>query len=137
MVSHPLAPETHRLVGTDIGQMKRTAYLVNVARGEVIDDDALVAALCERRIGGAALDVFTERPLPRDHSCLALDNVVLTLHVAGLTVESLHRMSKIACEETVRILRGKRPVNLVHREVWAASSRRGARGGGARDQKKG
>ena len=122
----PLTPQTHRLVGADlIGRMKSTACLVNAARGEVIDDDALVAALRERRIGGAALDVFAAQPLPRGHPYLSLDNLVLTPHLAGLTVESMQRMSKIACEEAVRMLRGEQPVNSVNPEVWHSSRRRG------------
>lgn len=123
----PLTPQTTGLVSADlIGRMKPTACLVNVARGPVVDEGALIAALRDHRIAGAVFDVFTEQPLARDHPYLTLDNVLLTPHLGGLTPESMRRMGVIACEETVRILRGERPVNFVNPEVWDAAQRRAA-----------
>lgn len=115
----PLTPETRHLVNAErLAAMKPTAALINVARGPVIDEAALVAALLARRIRGAVLDVFDEQPLKRDHPLLTLDNVVLTPHAAGITEDSMKNMSKGASEEAVRLLRFERPANLCNPEVW-------------------
>jgi len=66
--------------------MKRSAWLLNVARGAVVEEDALIAALRDRRIGGAVLDVFNREPLPAEHPFWALDNVAITPHIAGPSV---------------------------------------------------
>lgn len=116
----PLTDETRGLADhARIGRMKPAALLINVARGPVVDDDALLAALSEGRIGGAALDVFTTQPLPHDHPYLGFDNVVLTPHAAGITQESMLRMGMGAAEEAVRVLRGELPVNLCNPEAVA------------------
>ena len=118
-LSCPLTAETRNLVNEErIGMMKPTACIVNVARGPIIDENALVAALRARRIGGAALDVYHVQPLPRDHPLLGLENVVLTPHAAGLTRESMARMSQGAAQEVLRLLAGEKPQNLVNPEVW-------------------
>ena len=104
--------------------MKKNAYLINVSRGQLIDDEALVAALREQRIAGAALDVFSEQPIPREHPIRSLPNVLLTPHFAGLTAESMERIGRIACEEAMRFLRGKRPLNLANPEIWEEAQRR-------------
>jgi D-3-phosphoglycerate dehydrogenase len=115
----PLTPETRHLVNAQrLALMKPNAVIVNAARGPVIDEAALVEALRDRRIGGAALDVFAEQPLRRDHPFLGLDNVLLTPHAAGITEESMKNMSRGAAEETVRLLRFERPVNLCNAEIW-------------------
>ena len=115
----PLTPETRHLVNAErLAAMKPTAALINVARGPVIDEAALVAALQARRIRGAVLDVFDEQPLKCDHPLLTLDNVVLTPHAAGITEDSMKNMSKGAAEEAVRLLRFERPANLCNPEVW-------------------
>jgi phosphoglycerate dehydrogenase-like enzyme len=80
----PLSPETRDLIGAAaLAAMKPTAWLINVARGEVVDEGALLAVLRERRIAGAVLDVFTHEPLPARHPFWDLDNVVVTPHIAG------------------------------------------------------
>jgi D-3-phosphoglycerate dehydrogenase len=118
----PLTPETQGLLDERrIGLLKKNAFVVNVSRGPVLDEPALVAALRERRIGGAALDVYATQPLPRDSVLFALDNVILSPHLAGITAESMQSMSRIACEETLRILAGDKPVNLCNPEVWERS----------------
>lgn len=118
----PLTAETkHLLDARRIGLMKPNAILVNAARGAVTDELALAAALRERRIAGAVIDVFEEQPLRRDHPFLALDNVLLTPHSAGLTIEATRRTSIGAAEEALRMLRGERPLNLVNAEIWAQS----------------
>ncbi|MEW9806056.1 hydroxyacid dehydrogenase [Mesorhizobium sp. ZMM04-5] len=114
----PLTPETTGLVGRErIGLMKPGALLINVARGPVVDDAALIDALSAGHIGGAALDVFTTQPLPADHPYLGFDNVIVTPHMAGITEESMMRMGIGAAEETVRVLNGELPVNLRNPEV--------------------
>jgi D-3-phosphoglycerate dehydrogenase len=116
----PLTAETRGIIDArHIGLMKSTAILVNVSRGAVIDDDALVAALQAGRIGGAVLDVFTEQPLPEGHPYFSFDNVVITPHMAGITEESMMRMGVGAAEEALRVLAGELPVNLRNPEVVA------------------
>ncbi len=123
----PLTPETRHLADARrIALMKSTAFLVNVARGPVVDQAALVAALRQRRIAGAGLDVFEQQPLAPDDALLELDNVVLTPHLAGLSVESMRRMSVIAAEDTLRILAGDKPVNFFNPEAWPAALKRRA-----------
>lgn len=116
----PLTAETHHLLNARrLALMRPHALLVNVARGAVLDESALTDLLRQRRIGGAALDVFAEQPLAPSHPLRQLDNVLMTPHVAGLTVESMVRMSEGAADETLRLLAGERPLNLVNPEVWA------------------
>lgn len=84
VIAIPYGPETEGLVGAEvIAAMKPTAILVNLARGRVVDEDALVDALREGRIGGAGLDVFATEPLPPDSPLWVLDNVLVTPHLAG------------------------------------------------------
>jgi glyoxylate/hydroxypyruvate reductase A len=84
VVTVPLHPGTRGLIGArELAAMRRDAYLINVARGPVVDERALLAALRARRIAGAVLDVFDEEPLPRRHPLWSLDNVVVTPHVSG------------------------------------------------------
>ncbi|MET0598141.1 MAG: hydroxyacid dehydrogenase [Mesorhizobium sp.] len=121
----PLTPETSGLVGAGfIARMKPSAMLVNVARGAVVDEAALVAALRQGRLAGAALDVFATQPLPPDHPFLGFDNVILTPHMAGITQESMARMGKGAAAETLRVLAGGLPQNLVNPQAVAAYRRR-------------
>ena len=114
----PLTPETTGLIGRDrIQRMRPGALLVNVSRGPVVDDAALIEALSAGRIGGAALDVFVTQPLPPDHPYFGFDNVIVTPHMAGITEESMMRMGVGAAEEAIRVLQGELPVNLRNPEV--------------------
>lgn len=116
----PLTGSTRGLIDARrLSLMPRHAVLVNVARGAVVVEDALVAALQARRIGGAALDVFDEQPLSDGHPLLSLDNVVLTPHAAGLTRQSMRCMSLGAAEEVRRLLAGQLPRNLVNAAALA------------------
>lgn len=109
----PLTPETTGLLSRErIGRMKAGAILVNVSRGPVVDDAALISALQEGRIGGAALDVFSTQPLPSGHPYFGFDNVIVTPHLAGITEESMMRMGTGAAAEAIRVLTGDLPVNL-------------------------
>lgn len=115
----PLTAETKGLASrARIASMRKNSVLVNVARGPVVDEAAITEALQQRRIRGAALDVFDRQPLAADHPLMKLDNVVLTPHQAGLTVEAVERMSEHAARDVVRLLRGEKPANFVNPEVW-------------------
>jgi D-3-phosphoglycerate dehydrogenase / 2-oxoglutarate reductase len=119
LLSCPLTADTKHLVNRErLAMMKPSAALINAARGPVIDEMALVEALAAKRIRGAVLDVYEQQPLRRDHPLLALDNVILSPHAAGLTDESVKRMSQGAAEEAVRLLAWERPVSLCNPEVW-------------------
>ncbi len=125
VISTPLTPQTHRLFNAErIARMKPTAWLVNVGRGPVIEEAALVAALRERRIGGAMLDVYEHYRLEPGHPYFSLNNVVLTPHLAGMTKESRRRMGRQAAEDTLRMLAGERPTHFVNPEVWDLFSSR-------------
>ena len=114
----PLTPETTGLIGPDrIARMKPGALLINVSRGPVVDDAALVEALSSGHVGGAALDVFATQPLPPDHPYFSFDNVIITPHMAGITEESMMRMGIGAAEEAIRVLAGELPLNLRNPEV--------------------
>jgi D-3-phosphoglycerate dehydrogenase / 2-oxoglutarate reductase len=116
----PLTPETHHLFNAKrIAAMKSSAWLINVGRGAVIEEAALVEALQQRRIAGAMLDVYEHYRLGPGHPLFSLDNAVLTPHLAGMTQESRKRMGVAAAEETLRMLSGERPLNLVNPEAWS------------------
>jgi phosphoglycerate dehydrogenase-like enzyme len=84
VVTVPLSADTQGLIGAaELAAMKPSAWLINIARGPVVDETALLHALSERRIGGAALDVFDQEPLPAEHPYWGLDNLILTPHIAG------------------------------------------------------
>jgi len=115
VVACPLNSETRHLFNaTRIASMKKSAWLINVGRGPVVDEAALVAALRERSIAGAMLDVYEHYRLEPGHPLLSLDNAVLTPHLAGMTVESRARMSVAAAEEMLRMLAGEPPRNFVN-----------------------
>ena len=119
VITCPLTPETHHLFNRDrLAKMKGSAWLINVGRGAVIDESALIEALQAKAIAGAMLDVYEHYRLEPGHALLSLDNAVLTPHLAGMTQESRKRMGTIAAEETLRMLAGERPVNFVNPEVW-------------------
>ena len=113
-----LTDETRGLIGErEIGLMKRTAYLVNVARGSIVDERALVRALDKKRIAGAGIDVFEKEPPDPSNPLLKFEDVVVTAHMAGASAESLKRISMTVAEEAVRILRGEEPKFLVNKEL--------------------
>ena len=104
----PLTAETHRLIGrAELARMKPTAILINVARGAVIDTEALTEALAARRIYAAALDVTDPEPLPRDHPLLRLDNVIITPHLGSATEQTRQRMAEISVENLLAGLSGQ------------------------------
>jgi D-3-phosphoglycerate dehydrogenase len=115
VVTCPLTPQTRHLFNRQkLALMQPAAWLINVGRGPVVEEAALVAALQERRIAGAMLDVYEHYRLAPGHPLLALDNVILTPHLAGMTRESRARMSVAAAEDMVRMLAGEPPRNFVN-----------------------
>jgi len=117
----PLLAETRHMMGAEQFRiMKPTAILVNTSRGPVVDEAALGAALEEGVIAGAGIDVFENEP--RVHpTLLRLDNVVLAPHIASASVDTRRKMSMMAVENAVAALEGRRPANLVNRELWVAN----------------
>lgn len=125
VVTCPLTPETHHLFNrARIGTMKPTAWLINVGRGAVVEEAALIEALREKRIAGAMLDVYEHYRLEPGHPLLALENAVLTPHLSGMTQESRRRMGTAVAEDTLRMLAGERPRHFVNPEVWEKSHAR-------------
>jgi D-3-phosphoglycerate dehydrogenase len=119
VIACPLNPQTHHLFNAArLGAMKTSAWLINVGRGPVIDEQALIEALRARRIAGAMLDVYEHYRIEAGHALLALDNALLTPHLAGSTRESRARASVRAADETLRMLAGEKPRNLVNPEAW-------------------
>jgi phosphoglycerate dehydrogenase-like enzyme len=113
-----LTLETRRMIGAaQLALMKPTAFFINVARGELVDQVALVTALQERRIAGAGLDVFEVEPLPVHDPLLELDNVILTPHWLPATVEVWRATGRAMAEGMLRAARGELPENIVNQEV--------------------
>ncbi|MEZ2388843.1 2-hydroxyacid dehydrogenase [bacterium RCC_150] len=105
----PYGPATHHLIGAEqLAAMKSSAYLVNTARGPIIDEGALATALREGRIAGAGLDVFEREPQV-DPGLLELENVVLVPHLGSATVETRTAMAMLAADNTLAVLSGERP----------------------------
>ncbi len=98
--------------------MQRHAYFITTARGGIHDEAALAAALTAKQISGAGLDVWEDEPPPSDHPLLHFDNVVVSPHTAGITRQSRHNIAKIAAEQMLDILDGKKPPRLLNPEVW-------------------
>jgi phosphoglycerate dehydrogenase-like enzyme len=118
LVNCPLTPQTRGLIGAaQLAMMKPTSYLVNTARGPIVDEGALIESLQAGRIAGAALDVFAAEPLPADSPLCTLDNVILTSHSVGWTEELFRDMGRIDCEGVLAVSRGEAPANVVNREV--------------------
>jgi len=97
--------------------MKPTAFLINTARGPIVDEAALITTLEDRKIAGAALDVFETEPLPAGSPLTKLDNVILTSHSIGWTEELFRDMGRIDCEGALAVMRGDAPANVVNRDV--------------------
>ena len=118
VISLPLTPETERLIGEgELRAMKPSAYLVNVSRGEIVDELALIKALQEGWIAGAGLDVFEKEPLSPDSPLYDLDNVILSPHVAGFSPHYDERASDLFAENLRRYLAGEELLNLVDKEA--------------------
>ena len=124
-VNCPLTAETRGMIGAaQYAKMRPEAYFITTARGSIHDEMALAAALKERRIAGAGLDVWEKEPPPVDHPLLALDNVIVSPHSAGVTKQARANLATMAAEQILAILDGKRPPRMLNPEVWPAFARR-------------
>jgi len=113
----PLFPNTHHLIGKDqFKMMKKTAVLINTARGPVVDEEALVEALKTGEIWAAGLDVYEKEPTVH-HELLKMDNVVLAPHIASASIQTREEMGRIAAENIVLFLNGKKPLTPVNPAV--------------------
>jgi D-3-phosphoglycerate dehydrogenase / 2-oxoglutarate reductase len=110
-VHAPLTPATRGLFNAEVfGKMKKGAFLINTARGPLVDEDALVAALDGGQLGGAALDVVAVEPLPKESRLIGRDNVILTPHTAFYSLEALNELQTKCAADVARVLSGETPV---------------------------
>ena len=114
----PLIPETRNMIGAaELAAMKPTAFLINCARGPLIDEDALYDALANNRIGGVGLDVLVDAHPAPDHPLLRLENAIITPHVAFFSEEAVLELEERAAGEVAAVLQGRMPENLVNKDV--------------------
>jgi D-3-phosphoglycerate dehydrogenase / 2-oxoglutarate reductase len=124
-ISCPLTKESRGMIGArEFALMQPHAFFITTARGFIHDEAALEDALRHRRIAGAGLDVWAKEPPPPDHPLLQFDNVLASPHTAGVTREARMNMGKIAAEQILDTLDGKRPPRIINPEVWPAYARR-------------
>jgi phosphoglycerate dehydrogenase-like enzyme len=117
-VNCPLNAATRGMLGArELALMKPSAYLINCARGAIVDEAALVDALTRGRIAGAGLDVFAVEPIRSGHPLLALENVIVTPHAAGRTEESIRDTSLSACRSILAVSKGELPKYIANRDV--------------------
>ena len=115
----PLTNETRGLIGArELALMKPDAYLINTARGGIVDEDALFDALAHDRLGGAALDCFAQEPVTAPHRFGALDNVLLAPHSIAWTDELFRDIGRSTCQVMVDLSHGKRPAGVINPEVF-------------------
>jgi phosphoglycerate dehydrogenase-like enzyme len=113
----PLTPETHHIIGeAELKAMKPTSYIVNIGRGSLIDEEALIRALDGKGIAGAGLDVTAIEPLPTDSRLWDFENVILTPHVAGGMEDYMLRANDLFCDNLRRYLAGKKLLNVINRK---------------------
>lgn len=116
----PLTPQTRGLIGTaELLQMKRSALLVNVSRGPIVNQSALTEALRRGHIAGAALDVWDPEPPSPDTLLLSMTNVIATPHMAAMTWEGRQRSNEAAASQVLLVLTGERPPNLLNPDAWS------------------
>jgi D-3-phosphoglycerate dehydrogenase len=118
-ISCPLAKDSRGMIGArQFALMQPHAYFITTARGFIHDEAALLEALRNRQIAGAGLDVWAKEPPPPDHPLLQFDNVIASPHTAGVTTEARMNMGRIAAEQMLEALDGKRPPRMINPEVW-------------------
>jgi phosphoglycerate dehydrogenase-like enzyme len=116
IIQIPLTKDTEGMFGEkELHHMKRTAYLVNASRGNIIKEDELIRALKEGWIAGAALDTFATEPLPENSPLWNMRNVIITPHVAGLTPHYMERLTDLFCENLRRFMNDKPLINIVNK----------------------
>ncbi|MGH9327717.1 MAG: NAD(P)-dependent oxidoreductase [Terriglobia bacterium] len=124
-VNCPLNAKTRGMItARHLALMKPTAYLINTARGSIVDEAALVNALEQKKIAGAALDVFDTEPIPPNHPLLKLKNVIVTPHLIGRTEEGIRKTSLSACRSVLAVAQGLAPPYVVNPEALASSLER-------------
>lgn len=122
----PLTAETEGLIGAEqFALMRPETLFINIARGKVVDEQALIEALRKGQIRGAGLDVFEREPLPADSALLQMDNVVATPHMGSATFETREAMARCAVENMLSALAGQRPRDLVNEGAWRADNSSG------------
>ena len=112
------AETRHMINARTLACMKPECYLINTARGTVVDEAALVEALQKKRIAGAAMDVYDPEPPRQGNPLLHMDNVIVTPHFCAMTAESLYNMGTVVAQGVLDVLAGKRPQYLVNPEIW-------------------
>lgn len=118
----PLTPDSRHLINAErLAQMKKGSFLINCARGGVVDESALADALDSGHLAGAGLDVFSVEPPPPDHPLLNRDNVVATPHVAGGSIEGKNRIYSTAILQCLDVLEGRRPPHVLNPDVYEQS----------------
>jgi len=123
-----LNDETRHLIGEAFfRRMKPTAIVINTSRGPVVDEKALIKALQEKRLAGAALDVWEQEPVAADNPLLKMDNVIATPHAAYFSTPAVAQVPRRCGEEIARVLTGQRPLNVVNPEIYAPGAVRRAR----------
>jgi D-3-phosphoglycerate dehydrogenase len=124
-ISCPLTKDNRGMIGaSEFSLMRPHAFFITTARGFIHDEDALLQALRNRKIAGAGLDVWAKEPPPPDHPLLQFDNVVASPHTAGVTKEARENMGRIAAEQVLAALDGKRPPRIVNPDVWPDYAKR-------------
>jgi len=121
----PLTRQSRKMMGAEqFARMQPHAYFVTTARGFIHDEAALAEALASKKIAGAGLDVWEDEPPPSDHPLMTFDNVLISPHIAGSTIEARENMGQIAGDQVLDILDGKKPPRLINPEVWPAYKER-------------
>jgi D-3-phosphoglycerate dehydrogenase / 2-oxoglutarate reductase len=124
-ISCPLTKDNRGMIGArQYALMQKHAYFITTARGFIHDEAALADALRNKQIAGAGLDVWAKEPPPADHPLLQFDNVLASPHTAGVTKEARENMGRIAAEQVLDALDGKRPPRIINPEVWPAYVKR-------------
>jgi len=127
-INCPLTKESRGMIGArQFALMQPHAYFITTARGFIHDEDALLEALRAKKIAGAGLDVWSREPPPPEHPLLQFDNVLASPHTAGVTREARENMGRIAAEQILDALDGKRPPRIINPEVWPHYSERFAK----------
>src|SRR6266702_5822444 len=124
-ISCPLNKGSRNMISVrEFALMQPHAYFITTARGFIHDEDALLGALRDKRIAGAGLDVWSKEPPPPEHPLLQFDNVLASPHTAGVTIEARQNMGRIAAEQVLDTLDGKRPPRIINPEVWPVYAER-------------